>query len=436
MLLYSSLKSERFINRGLLLKSMSEANRESLYEKLVRCSQLGEVPERLRFYQKPKLWESMGVVFSEGYSGATGKDVLLKVQPILKDVSDDHRMRPVEEYMLMPEGLVCDGQMYDVSVKKERFRIENAFREVKVLDYLARQGLGERYVQRLFCPEIGRDHELFFAGGDLYLRTLMEMKSGVCLGDTNVRYADARERDFGIMHPRDIVRCAGDLADDLLVLRRENIFHNDIKRANVLREIGNPGESQFHIVDFGSARFNGEIVDTTLVAGTPGYIPPEIWLGQGYGPNSFSDAWSLGALLYAEIVGDLPFPVHERNKVVTIERMDWFRTRLYTAQVAFQYNFLDAVLMLLSGQISQRDLAKVRDVSLELLAQPSVIRDTTQKIVVPQYGGRAKKSEFAATAASPLAEMKVAAKQKEVSKTFQEGEIDVAELHKALGIEP
>ena len=78
----------------------------------------------------------------------------------------------------------------------------------------------------------------------------------------------------------------------------------------------------------------------------------------------------------------------------------------------------------------------MRDVSLELLAQPSVIRDTTQKIVVPQYGGRAKKSEFAATAASPLAEMKVAAKQKEVSKTFQEGEIDVAELHKALGIEP
>ena len=413
---------------------MSEGQKESLYEKLVRCSQLGEVPERLRFYDKPKLLERMGVVFRENYVEHDGKEVLLKVQSLLQNVSDDYKVRLVEEYMLMPDGLVCDGQMYEVFVKKERFRIENAFREVKVLDYLARQGLGERYVQRLFCPDIGWDHELFFAGGDLYLRTLMEMKQGVCLGDTNVRYADARERDFGIMHPRDIVRCAADLADDLLVLRGEKIFHNDIKRANVLREIGNPGESKFHIVDFGSARFNYELVDTHLIVGTDGYRAPEIM--KGHGPNMFSDAWSLGVLLYAEITGQLPFMVHEVYKDVTEDKMSWMQERLYRAQVALPYHFLDAVSMLLSGDIRQRDLAKVRDVSVDLLQQPSVLRDisdTTQRIEFIRKP-REKIAAFAATRITPEAVEGRERRQRAVTDTFQEGEIDVAALHEALGI--
>jgi len=409
-------------------------SKESLYDKLVRCSQLGEVPERLRFYQKPKLWESMGVVFREGYFGATGKDVLLKVQPILKDVCESSGIACVTEYQFVPEGLVCDGQLYDVSDKKERFRIENAFREVKVLDYLARAGLGDRFVQRRYCPDTGQDHELFFAGGDLYLRTLMEQKPGHCLGDRDVRYVNEYEKKFEIMDPRDIVRCAADLAEDLLVLRAHTIFHNDVKRANVLREIGEvPGGSQFHLVDFGSARFNQEIVDTHLLVGTDGYRAPEVM--KAYGPNSFSDAWSLGALLYSEIVGQVPFNTH--YKEVTSSMVEWARDRLYRAKVPFQYDFLDAVLLLLSDDGRKRDLVGLKDVSLQLLLQGDIYRsssvdETTKRLQVIKVGDT--RAQFKQTAALPTTNLKVEREQKKVTDTFQEGDFDVAALHEALRI--
>jgi len=413
---------------------MDVGSKESLYDKLVRCSQLGEVPERLRFYQKPKLWESMGVVFREGYFGATGKDVLLKVQPILKDVCESSGIACVTEYQFVPEGLVCDGQLYDVSDKKERFRIENAFREVKVLDYLARAGLGDRFVQRRYCPDTGQDHELFFAGGDLYLRTLMEQKPGHCLGDRDVRYVNEYEKKFEIMDPRDIVRCAADLAEDLLVLRAHTIFHNDVKRANVLREIGEvPGGSQFHLVDFGSARFNQEIVDTHLLVGTDGYRAPEVM--KAYGPNSFSDAWSLGALLYSEIVGQVPFNTH--YKEVTSSMVEWARDRLYRAKVPFQYDFLDAVLLLLSDDGRKRDLVGLKDVSLQLLLQGDIYRsssvdETTKRLQVIKVGDT--RAQFKQTAALPTTNLKVEREQKKVTDTFQEGDFDVAALHEALRI--
>ncbi len=419
---------------------MSEEKRESLYEKLVRCSQATDVPERLRFYQKPKLWESMGVVFRESYSGHEGKDVLLKVQPVLRDVCVEQSMRVVDEYQLMPEGLVCDGRLYEVSNKKERFRIENAFREVKVLDYLAQAGLGERYVQRLFCRDIGRDHELFLAGGDLYLRTLMEMKAGVCLGNTDVRYANEKEKEFGIMDPRDIVRCAADLAEDLLVLREHHIYHNDIKRANVLREIGARGESKFHIIDFGSARFYAELVDRFLVVGTEGYKAPEIM--KGYGPNSYSDAWALGAMLYAEIGGRLPLQGH--YKEVTFQDMARLRTALYRSQVPFRYEFLDVVLRLLSDEGRKRNLAELRKVSLRMLEKGEIYRSvslesTTQRLQAlnhPSEGNISSpsKADFRVTSALPSTKMKIEKGHKRIVDTFQEGEIDAAAVQAALNI--
>ncbi len=424
---------------------------ESLYEKLVRCSQLGEVPERLRFDAKPLLWESQGVVFQENYAGSTGKNVLLKVQYLLRDLPAEsitgttsrdgvRGIVPIEEYQLFPYEVVCNGQRFALSDKKEQFRVANAFREVNILDYLARAGLGERFVQRRYCPDIGRDHELFFTGNDLCLRTLMEMKPGVCLGDRDVRYATEREKKFEIMHPRDIVRYAADLAEDLLVLRAHNIFHNDVKRANVLREVGEPGYSRFHLVDFGSARFSYEHVDRHLVVGTDGYQAPEVM--KAYGPNSFSDAWSLGALLYAEIVGQVP--VTQSYKEITNEMMDWARDRLYRAKAPFQFDFLDAVLLLLSDAGSKRDLAGLRDISLRLLEQGNIYRsslvdETTQRLQAVRVGCEVKekevRDEFKRTASLPTTDMKVARVQRSVTDTFREGEIDVTAIRAAFGIE-
>jgi len=225
--------------------------------------------------------------------------------------------------------------------------------------------------------------------------------------------------------------------------RRENItylrgaqrwFHNDVKRANVLREIGEvPGGSQFHLVDFGSARFNQEIVDTHLLVGTDGYRAPEVM--KAYGPNSFSDAWSLGALLYSEIVGQVPFNTH--YKEVTSSMVEWARDRLYRAKVPFQYDFLDAVLLLLSDDGRKRDLVGLKDVSLQLLLQGDIYRsssvdETTKRLQVIKVGDT--RAQFKQTAALPTTNLKVEREQKKVTDTFQEGDFDVAALHEALRI--
>ncbi len=57
--------------------------------------------------------------------------------------------------------------------------------------------------------------------------------------------------------------------------------------------------------DFGSAvRINGQMSRSR--GGSPSYLPPEVWLGQGWNPRG--DSWSFGVVSYATLVGSMPFP--------------------------------------------------------------------------------------------------------------------------------
>ena len=68
---------------------------------------------------------------------------------------------------------------------------------------------------------------------------------------------------------------------------------------------------------------------TYTLCGTPGYMAPEVILGQGYGLGS--DWFSLGCVLYDMVTGAPPFPT----------RADQF-TMIKTMYVMFIfYNFLN-----------------------------------------------------------------------------------------------
>jgi len=57
--------------------------------------------------------------------------------------------------------------------------------------------------------------------------------------------------------------------------------------------------------DFGSAvKINGTMSRSR--GGSPSYLPPEVWLGQGWNPRG--DSWSFGVVSYATLVGSMPFP--------------------------------------------------------------------------------------------------------------------------------
>lgn len=91
------------------------------------------------------------------------------------------------------------------------------------------------------------------------------------------------------------------MVSGLKVLHKLNIFHRDLKAANV-----------FLSKDLQSAKLgdlNVSIVSKTGMAhtqtGTPYYACPEVWNDKPY--NSKSDIWSLGCVLYEMVAQKPPF---------------------------------------------------------------------------------------------------------------------------------
>src|SRR5207249_3689164 len=82
------------------------------------------------------------------------------------------------------------------------------------------------------------------------------------------------------------------------------IVHRDVKPDNVLMDGSVP-----KLADFGLAKdIEGDPIKVTATGapvGTPAYMAPEQWWGQGVGPGV--DQYALGILLFELIAGHTPF---------------------------------------------------------------------------------------------------------------------------------
>jgi tetratricopeptide (TPR) repeat protein len=92
----------------------------------------------------------------------------------------------------------------------------------------------------------------------------------------------------------------------IAAIHAAGIIHRDIKPANVMldRSGSHLGVS---IMDFGLARLNefrSAILGPNILAGTPGYLAPE--LIKGHLPSKASDIFALGVLLHQALTGDRP----------------------------------------------------------------------------------------------------------------------------------
>lgn len=86
----------------------------------------------------------------------------------------------------------------------------------------------------------------------------------------------------------------------------QNIIHRDIKPANILC---NKELTHTKVTDFGLANWDREtegVTQTGEILGTAGYLAPEIINGSSRGDAS-TDIYSMGATLYALLVGHAPF---------------------------------------------------------------------------------------------------------------------------------
>lgn len=108
-------------------------------------------------------------------------------------------------------------------------------------------------------------------------------------------------------------RIAIQLADGVAAAHEKGIVHCDLKPENImLGPAGQTGAGAVKILDFGIARHiatdSGEGTETGMrpgIAGTPGYVPPEVILGEP--ASARADIFALGATFYEMLTGHHPF---------------------------------------------------------------------------------------------------------------------------------
>jgi WD40 repeat protein/tRNA A-37 threonylcarbamoyl transferase component Bud32 len=124
----------------------------------------------------------------------------------------------------------------------------------------------------------------------------MELLTGESLEDRLARQ--------GRLPVADVLRIGRETALGLSAAHAQDMIHRDIKPANIWLE-GEAGRVK--ILDFGLARVGGEVqlTRTGIVVGTPAYMSPEQAAGKDV--DARCDLFSLGAVLYRLVTGELPF---------------------------------------------------------------------------------------------------------------------------------
>ncbi|MEP6703539.1 MAG: serine/threonine-protein kinase, partial [Acidobacteriota bacterium] len=120
----------------------------------------------------------------------------------------------------------------------------------------------------------------------------------------------ARERS---LHPERALELMTAICAGVGAAHHQGIVHRDLKPLNVMICSDKPSLSQaVKILDFGLAKIkSGELLgsfiqaQTTGLMGSPYYMAPEQWADDE--PDSRSDIYSLGVMLYQMLAGDVPF---------------------------------------------------------------------------------------------------------------------------------
>lgn len=148
-------------------------------------------------------------------------------------------------------------------------------------EFRAAADLNHRNVAKLY--ELGHD------AGRAYCT--MELIEGSDLVDhlQRVLHSDAESEE--------VVRALGELVLGVSALHATGLVHRDIKSANVMVE---HASGRVVLLDFGLAQSRSEVREGEL-AGTPGYLAPELLTGAA--PSWASDWYAVGVVMYQSLCG-------------------------------------------------------------------------------------------------------------------------------------
>jgi serine/threonine-protein kinase len=207
----------------------------------------------------------------------------------------------------------------------------------RIIEKLGAGGMGEVYLAQ--DTKLERRVALKFLSAALRsdpearIRLLREAKAASRLNHPNILTIHAVEeidgRDFIVMEyvagetlsqwmrgvqrtEQDIVALIAQVASGLAHAHEAGIVHRDLKPDNIL--VDKDGRTK--ILDFGLALLSGSARMTReqITVGTAHYMSPEQVRGGSL--DGRSDLWSLGAILYEVLTGELPFPGEASHAVM------------------------------------------------------------------------------------------------------------------------
>jgi len=189
------------------------------------------------------------------------------------------------------------GRQVAIKVLKSTLSSDPTFRNRFRLEAMASSKMSHPSIVRVFDAgdeQNGLDHE--DAPGSTTPYIVMEHVNGHLLSDIMRR---------GTLEERHVLKVADGVLTALEVSHKAGIVHRDIKPANIM--ITEDGSVK--VMDFGIARAvsdaTGSVEQTTSILGTALYISPE--QARGDEPDTRTDLYSLGVVMYELLTGKPPF---------------------------------------------------------------------------------------------------------------------------------
>lgn len=177
-----------------------------------------------------------------------------------------------------------------------------------------------RSLAKLMHPNVVRVLNFFRANGTVYM--VMQFERGRTLHDYIHRHrGEIKERFIRAVFAR--------MLNGLREVHAHKLLHLDIKPSNIyLRTDGTPV-----LLDFGAARQTLMVEEPILKPMyTPGFASPEQY-GERDGLGPWSDIYSVGASLYACIVGSAPPRADDRAKQESLSPLSKLQGGRYSAQL-------------------------------------------------------------------------------------------------------
>ncbi|XP_044528445.1 inhibitor of nuclear factor kappa-B kinase subunit epsilon [Gracilinanus agilis] len=173
-------------------------------------------------------------------------------------------------------------------------------REVQVREFEVLRKLKHQNIVKLFAVEE--------TGSNKQKVLVMEY----CSSGSLLSVLESPENAFGLSEAEFLVvlRC---VVAGMNHLRENGIVHRDIKPGNIMRLLGEDGQSIYKLTDFGAARELEDDEKFVSVYGTEEYLHPDVYeravlrkpQQKAFGVTV--DLWSIGVTLYHAATGSLPF---------------------------------------------------------------------------------------------------------------------------------